>query len=264
MIATIQQYYSKTNTLIDADMLNSATWYEYVKLYADEYIQTHYYRHLFNNACYEISNTLSDADIIDTIKRIVRVHLYSRAYTYEKLYETTQLEYNPLWNVDGEEVTQRQYISSNNNVQTLNTTDATVYNKQENNSDDTTNNLMHTDVKDEHSNKSNSNTAETSNTLYLREEEDTVSSANNSSTDTGTIKKSLISQTNSHEDLTHSGTIDDTRNINDNETTTLKRTGNIGVTKTTDLIDSQRLTVDFNFIQRVCTDIIAEICEGVY
>ena len=44
----------------------------------------------------------------NNLRKQIAMIINSKAYTYSKLWETTQLEYNPLWNVDGTTETVRE------------------------------------------------------------------------------------------------------------------------------------------------------------
>lgn len=55
-----------------------------------------------------------------------------------------------------------------------------------------------------------------------------------------------------------------TRDLLDTERITVERRGNIGVTKSTDLVESYRALVEYNFLGRVAHDVVNAISYGVY
>lgn len=48
------------------------------------------------------------SDNLDTIKSLVTVACITNDYKWQNLYNTTKFEYNPIWNVDGEEVEEHE------------------------------------------------------------------------------------------------------------------------------------------------------------
>ncbi|MCM1265077.1 MAG: hypothetical protein NC200_02665 [Candidatus Gastranaerophilales bacterium] len=281
---TIKDIYDNYNTIIpNLDDLTSAEWYQYIKNYADDFIQLHY-RDMTLSYALQWNNIEKSYEFL---MKFTTIFLRSRVYTLEKLYETTQLEYNPLWNVDGIEITERNYKSDN-----ANTINRTVINNENStetrdlkNSDTSTNKVVDTNTTTDNLTEKNiitadetnttSVTSETSATLYLQEQVVTDKSESDTKTNTGTRKVDSTEDTTYSDNTTETGTLDvdrktnetsdvnDNRIINDSEKITYTRTGNIGVTKSTDLIDSQRETVKFDYLEEVCHMLISTICTLV-
>ena len=51
----------------------------------------------------------------DTLKRAIGIWARSNQYTWEKLLKTTNIEYNPIWNVDAN-ITDQEQIAGNRNI----------------------------------------------------------------------------------------------------------------------------------------------------
>ena len=64
-------------------------------------------------------------DDVDEFLSFVNVALNNYSYKWETLYDTTQLDYNPIWNVDGETVETRD-IASRHSEDTIGGADVTT------------------------------------------------------------------------------------------------------------------------------------------
>ena len=85
-------------------ILNSA-WYTTLSDFFDDLIWQYYgERQIFINEKYNLED---EAATIANIKRAFAINLKSKAYKYAAMYESTQLEFNPLYNVDATEHTER-------------------------------------------------------------------------------------------------------------------------------------------------------------
>lgn len=84
-----------------------------------------------------------------------------------------------------------------------------------------------------------------------------------------TDTKSFQNRVDTHEyndvtdEIEYNSTMENTKDLHDNEETERRRYGNIGVTKSTDLIDSERKTVLFNFYKRVVHDLVNLVTYAV-
>lgn len=175
---------------------------------------------------------------------------------WQELYDTTQYEYNPIWNKDGtfRELETRDLAGTSNNTETRNLTGSS--------SNTETRNLAGSES------DSGSGSDDTSNYVYgynsetrAREsdsETDTSYSRSNQSTQTGTIGNQGSSS--------ETGTVTDQGNTSDTGTIARERTeqGNIGITSTQELIEKQRAVVEFNIMDRIIKDFIARFCILVY
>lgn len=360
----IQDYLSIDSlTPTDAQMgeIANSDWWTACKDHFDDLLWLYYpERTVFFNNRFPFNpsdpdNAANNQTVINNIKKSFAIFLKSKNYTYSKLYETTILEYNPLYNVDGTEITDRNLIQGGNNEHKLSGSDTTEYNGAEINTlsgKDTTeysgsesNTLSGTDTTEYSGTESNtlsgadttsykgseqnaksgndsdvssgSDTSTTSNTTFdsaawkdtqkVVDAPGTTETHNYNSTDTKsytnredeieygktdtksfdnredsitygktdtksfedredsiTYGKTDTKSFNNREDsITYGKTDTETRNLHDDEHTEVRRFGNIGVTKSTDLIDSQRSTVLFDFFKTVCHDCINLVTYSV-
>lgn len=99
----IYELYDNINTILPLqvpDYIQSTEWYGQITEYFDGLL-------LQRKGEYEINlprlkgNYKDISLVVKNISDIIRLHLVSHFYEYNGLYDTTKLEYNPIWNVDG-------------------------------------------------------------------------------------------------------------------------------------------------------------------
>lgn len=146
-------------------------------------------------------------DII-IVDALVRTCVRANAYKWEKLYKTTLLAYNPIWNVDGTEIEEHEIGERK-----------------------TTNNY-----------DSSKSTA-------------TASQVPDDMTSEKEVAKN-ISEMDAREDVVTEASAFDK--------ITRTRSGNIGVTKTQDMINDERDVANFNYIKVVMNDVINAISYPYY
>lgn len=143
---------------------------------------------------------------------------------WQELYDTTQYEYNPIWNKDG------------------------TFTELE------TRDLLGTEIRnltgDSEDSGSGSSTAEYDVFGYNSE----TAAHESKTTDSNTYSRNSSSTQKGTIDNTDSGTVKRERT----------EQGNIGVTSTQELIERQRAVVEFNIIDRIIKDFIARFCILVY
>ena len=163
---------------------------------------------------------------------------------WSELYASTQYEYNPIWNVDGTVVEERDL-------------EGTDYR-----TDDHTTERIHDDSME----RTHDDTLERTHDDTLTTDSSTY--GYNSSTAAPTDKVE-----NAHDGTitdAHTGTITDTdtgtikHDTSDTGTITTTRTGNIGVTSTQSLIKEQRDIVQFNIMDYIINDFKNRFCLLVY
>lgn len=155
---------------------------------------------------------------------------------WSKLLESTQFDYNPIWNVDGTVVEERDLAGSDYRTDD-HTTERTHDDQIERTHDDT----VTTDVSTYGYNSSTAAPTDKSEAAH----DGTITDAHTGTitdTDTGTI----------NHDTTDTGSI------------TTTRTGNIGVTSTQSLIKEQREVVQFNIMDYIINDFKNRFCLLVY
>lgn len=186
------------------------------------------------------------------LKSAIGVWSAKQSPIWEELYKTTQYEYNPIWNVDGKTVEDRD----------LEGTDYLT--------DDHTTTRTHTDTITRTHNDTMETTYDNGSTT-----KDTVYAFNSS---TGDPSDEVRVDNDGTTTDAHTGTITDahTGSITDKDTGTRKhdtsdsgtvtttRTGNIGVTSTQSLIQEQREVVKLNIIDVIIKDFADRFCLKVY
>ena len=191
-----------------------------------------------------------------TLKTAVKFWSRKSLPVWQELYDTTQYEYNPIWNKDGTYTELETRDLAGKETRNLSGTE--------------TRNLTGTETRNLAGGDQESGTGSgtTDNDVYgynseTAAHESKVTEANtysrtSSSTQTGTISN------------TDTGTIGstDTGTIDNTDTGTIKRErteqGNIGITSTQELIERQRAVVDFNIMDRIIKDFISRFCILVY
>lgn len=214
----------------------------------------------------------------ETIRNILRsfaINLKTRNYTYSRLYQTTILDYNPLYNVDAYEFEDRELDQTGTNEHTKTGSDGTT--RTGNETDTKAGKEASTRTGNETNAPTGSDTETTSNTTYddntFRDREKKVTSPGVTSTVTYNSVKDEQSYTdrvdthtyNSVQDETTYNTNDlDNRNLHDKEAITKRRYGNIGVTKSTELIRDERNTVLYDFFKSVVKDCVNCVSYALY
>lgn len=217
---------------------------------------------------------------VEMIKRSVEYTLKSNTEKYNKLYYSMVAEFNPLWNVDGVEITERE-LRQTGTIEDSKT--GTEESKKTGTETDTKTGTEGTEtLGTETTTYSGSDTTTTAKTTYdsgtLYDTERTTIAKNTN--DTKSIDTDTDTTYNTTDTLTHNTTdtlvhnttdtlTHDTNNMNerdltDNETIKITRQGNIGVTTTTKLLTEFREYADFNFINIVATDIVNSITFMTY
>ena len=167
---------------------------------------------------------------------------------WNELFDTTQYDYNPIWNKDGtvEETITRNLATtedvSDNNTRTDNLTELQTRNLAGTTSDSVSSTESVYGFNSSTAAPASSNTA----------------TSGGSTTDTGTV---TVGNTGTQTD---NRTVD--RDTTDTGTITTSRTeqGNIGLTSTQDLIKAQREVVQLNLYDVIIKDFIARFCLAVY
>lgn len=147
----------------------------------------------------------NDIVIVDAL---VRTCVRANAYKWEKLYKTTLLEYNPIWNVDGTEIEEHEIGER----------------KTTNNYDNSKSTATASQVPDDMT--SEKEVAKNVSEMDARED--------------------VVTEAEAFDKITRT------------------RSGNIGVTKTQDMINDERDVADFNYIKVIMTDVINAISYPYY
>ena len=168
----------------------------------------------------------------EMMKFAIGVWSASNSRTWDKLYKSMFLEYNPMWNVDAIETEtetnerdiNRKHTGSNN--ETRNLTDAETVNLTDTESVQGFNSNTWSDAKKN------------------------VKSGTDNFTHTGTDKISIAN--------------DETVNDDNERILSKRRTGNIGVTASQDLIKKEREISDFSIIEYITQSFKERFCLMIY
>lgn len=205
------------------DDIYQEDWCIELKKYFNDIIWEYYYnRRIFGDE----NKYPYDKPVVcyNNLRKAIAIILKTKAYTYSNLYNSTILEFNPLWNVDG-------------TVETVRELKQTGTDTFEHTGSDTSTN-------------SGSDVTTDGRTAY-----DTDSFLN---TEKSTIEHGLSNETE------YDSENKETRNLKDNESITVTRQGNIGVTKSTELISDYRELVMFDVWKYITHDIVNQITYSIW
>ena len=204
--------------------------------------------------------------ILTRVKAIFKKNLGK----YRKLVELEGLEWNPLWNVDGSEIHQLlEKHASENNLFSESGASATGKNLKDEHKVSAYNSATKTEWEETHIGMGNSN-APSATVVYG---DDTLQADGGSINDVDTSSSEARASRShkTHDSFSYSIKVEDTAfgvAINDGgdvlHTEKTVRQGNIGVTKTTELIEDARKTVAFSIIQEFFDDINEVILVGLW
>lgn len=272
---TLLYYLDKNVTLTPTDQQVSDVyledWWIYLKPHFSDLIWQYYAdRVVFVDRRFKLD--ASDTEIINNIIRAFAINLNTRNYEYKKLYETTQLEYNPIWNVDGVTGTihETTYNDSTNETKSgsdtiHNTGNDDIqhrgYNTEDNNNSHHTNGTGNTRTVDtqkyvntydsidhnppaeypsEHDHDSITDTINESGTDYTRN-------------DYNSNDKTLY---NSDHETEYGSAVDGSKDSYQKDLDLNIRQGNIGVTMTQQMIDAERRVALYDFYKKVVHDCV--------
>lgn len=188
----------------------------------------------------------------DFMKNAIGAWSYKQCPVWEKLWETTQYEYNPIWNVDGTTVEEHDLAGTDYRTDD-HTTERTHDDTIERTHDDTMTTTHGLTVTTD-----DGVYGYNSSTLAPESQEIAAQSGESSDAHSGTITDA------------HSGTITDVdsgtikHDTSDTGSITTTRTGNIGVTSTQSLIQEQREVVKLNILDVIIKDFDDRFILKVY
>lgn len=193
---------------------------------------------------------------IDFMKQAIASWSYKQLHVWQELYDTTQYEYNPIWNKDGtfSETVTRDLKATEDFTDTHNLQDKNTRNYEDKETRDLKGTNDVTDTTTDSVYGFNSSTEAPSSKRVDVVDQDT--------TDTGT---DTINHTGT-DTVDHTGTFKKDRDTTDTGTITTTRTeqGNIGVTSTQSMIKEQREVVMLNLYDVITQDFIERFCLKVY
>lgn len=251
----------------------------------------------FNHGELEIRYRLEDSALENpNIIQNIIVNLYNaNKYKYETLYNTTLLKYEPLQNYDRtEEIKDSTERTGNNDTTFGSRTDTSTIDNTTNigaqdntNTDNETtkigiiNTVTNSTTSKKGSESNEKEVAPYDTETYYNQEKNTLSFTNRTDENTSTTKTDARTDTRTNnstekigarKDTTESSTSNtfgehtDSTSKNENETYTHKSHmyGNIGVTTSQQMLESEREVAYFNFVSIVAHDIIKLIAICIY
>ncbi len=179
--------------------------------------------------CAELEILIPDPDLL---KESINYWSLAQLPIWQKLYNSTQFVYNPIWNKDGTYTETRNLATS----------------------DTETRNLAKSNLQTRNLGSSANTTATRkvsafNSSAFENADQETM---NGSGTDTGTV----------NDTGSDTGTV--TRGGTDTGTVTRRETGNIGVTTTQQMIKEEREVVQFNIYRYITESFKSMYCLGVY
>ena len=220
----LSEYFNYLSTLTESFIPSDYATKEYLKEYYD------------NAMIYDMqtqqnfSSLLLLNDDFTITKKLIMSSVIANDYKWKKLYETTVLTYNPIWNVDGTESRTTEYgehVTMQNNGERIETM---VNGERQNTSNQ----------------KLSSYPFDTGAKTATEETDESVT--NGASTDT----------------RTNNAVVDSTTSNTHTDKETVTRSGNIGVTSTQKLINEERQVAMFQFINAMLLDIVTDITVPVW
>lgn len=83
----------------DLGSIANSLWYQFIKTQFNEYIWSNYYkRELFDDPKF---NNVDTERTLANIKKTLLIHFRSKARLYDRMFNAYMADFNPLWNVDG-------------------------------------------------------------------------------------------------------------------------------------------------------------------
>ena len=227
----------------------------------------------FNHGSLQIRPTLEDS--INQIPDIVSNMYHAKKYQYTKLWNTTMLEYNPIENYSMSESGNDTTSISTTNVKGQQTDTATLSNnttiggQTTTHGSTTTNNTSELSKSGSEDNTHKSVPYDTDtevltnkDTLAFKDRKDKQTNVTTTGEYTDTI--SNRADTAEQNGTSVSGDRTDTSNSSTSTTHTFTRSGNIGVTTSQQMLQSERDIAMFNFVSIVAHDIVKLIAICIY
>jgi len=181
---------------------------------------------------------------VEEIEATVGVAFLVYGSKWAKLYNTLDLKYNPLWNVDAE-------IVEEHDIAKRHTEDTFAEREDTDTYGETTGNTVYGQLDDNVTNKT---------TPY-----DSAEFRNLSKQERQVLEHQDDYTTDQHEDTHKKGAHTDEHDEDAyKDTITTTRTGNIGVTSSQELLEKERSVSDFKFLDILMTDIIDMITEPYF
>lgn len=177
---------------------------------------------------------------LETMKLAISIWSNSNQLTWNKLYKTMTIDYNPIWNVDADITDTEKITGGSSEGRTI----------ARNGQDKETRNLTDKETKDLTDTKSVQGFNSSSWASAEKVDQTGTDTINRTGTDTIDKKENVTDNV--------TGTNNSTREY------TQRRTGNIGVTTTQQMLEQERQIAEFNMIQYITNSFKKRFCLLVY
>lgn len=200
----------------------------------------------------------------ETMRAALGLYSRERIDSWTKLYNTTALKYNPIWNKDGT-ITETEKISSNGNKNLKGHENGNKNSRGSESGNSQSSGQTTTTQSEENSNTNNHfvyGYNEATGAQDSRSEDTGNSSGSGKQTDNGS--ESHTANSSNSEEHALDSTNNETHADSSDRTTTRTEQGNIGVTTTQQMIHEERDVDEFSIIRYIVNDIIHAMCILVY
>ena len=292
----IGHYIDNYDTILPSDSeipsIANTTWYQFIKPLFDDKVWNDFYdREIFDGDKFDKE---TESDLKDVVVKTIKIHLKSKARIYDRMFNAYMADFNPLWNVDGVvgEIRETTHTGTDTDAHTGKDTTLTEdkgnITKSGNESDlhtgsksnvrtgsittndsgsDVTTNQK-TTFNDNHFNDTDKSTlqhgkneSETFNNL-------TDTETYNNQTDTHTYNNVKDTRNlNGKNETTFSSQLQKTLNLKDKDIAMTIRQGNIGVTRSDELISKAMEMFEsdlYDFVHYVVNDCLNQVCYAIY
>lgn len=240
-------------------------WYKALKPFFNDLIWQYYAdRVVFVDTRFKLDD--SDQDIITNIIRSFAINLKTRDYEYEKLYDTTMFEYNPIWNVDGVTGTIHEQTYDDTTNETKSGSDTLRNTGNDNIQHQGNNNVEHRGDDSVEYEKDTQNFVNTYDSIdytppaefpesHTHEKDDKNKTTFNSNDKTNFASNDKTVYNSNHK-TEYGGIVDGSKNSFQRDLDLVIRQGNIGVTMTQDMINKEREVALYDFFKKVVHDCV--------
>lgn len=287
----IDEYNSILPAASQVSGITSELWFQFITPLFDDQVWSNFYRReVFSNAKFTGTND----ELLAVIKKTIAIHWKSRNRIYNRMFNAYMADFNPLWNVDGVTGEIRESTHTGTDTDTHSGKDTTLTEdngtiKKSGSEVDTiagskTNVRSGNEVTASSGTDtvSGSKTTYDSNTLYPTDEAQTDYGRSDTHTyNNVTDTESYANRSDTHQynnvtdthdldgknETTYASQLKKTLNLKDKDIAMTIRTGNIGVTRSDELVmHAQELFSSdlYDFVKYVMNDTLDQVSYAVY
>ena len=287
----IDEYNSILPAASQVSSITSELWYQFITSLFDDQVWSNFYRReVFSNAKFTGTND----ELLAVIKKTIAIHWKSRNRIYNRMFNAYMADFNPLWNVDGVTGEIRESTHTGTDTDTHSGKDTTLtedngtIKKSGSEVDTIAGSKTNIRSGNEVTASSGTDTVAGSKTTY---DSDTLYPTDQAETDYGrsdthtynnvTDTESYANRSDTHQynnvtdthdldgknETTYASQLKKTLNLKDKDIALTIRQGNIGVTKSSELLQD---TLDLyatdlmDFVKYVMNDTLDQVSYAVY